>query len=307
MINIVINITLILTAALSLAALSGYFSEKSGIANIAIEAFMVFGAMGYALLYPALVDSLNGAAIIPSLLFAGVTGAIGAAIFSLLTINLKSDHIISGTALNILAPALTMAVIKILTNGSTVIQLFLPTNLPDVFGIWGRTIVLIAFSLVFVLISIFINKKTVLGMRIKASGEHPQALASAGVSVYKVRWIALMISGVLGGFAGGVILFSIGNQFNGSVQGFGFIAVAILVLGSWKVKRVSIFSVVFAFLIAFATWAMSFSWFKDIFGFIPEDGMKMMPFLLPVIVLAFTSKRSRTPKAVGQIYDESKR
>lgn len=302
MFGTIINIALILTAALALGALSGYFSEKAGIANIAVEAFMIFGAFGYSLLYPALYESMSGWAIIPSLLLAGVLGVVGSSIFAALTINLKSDHIIAGTALNILAPAITMMVVTS-TFDKSYINLSVPSDFFKLGDINGTTIVLTIVAAIFIGLSIFINKKTVLGMRIKASGEHPQALASAGVSVYKTRWTALIISGFLGGVAGGIILWRIGNIFNGNMQGFGFIAVAILVLASWKVARVGIFAVGFALLIAFAEAAIGIEWLS----FLPKEFVNMIPFILPIVVLAFTSRKSRAPKAVGQIYDESKR
>ncbi len=298
-----------LYAIYQLGSLAGVFSERAGVANIAIEGNMIIGATLFAVFWNIMPESI---ANIPQLsLFICIMIAVGFSILymSLLTLftnRFYADHIIVGTGLNLFAPAIAimiwLAVIVFPENvqmsgefNHWMYEYNASTSL-NTLAIWMSAIALaIAFVAWY-----FINK-TKYGLRIKSSGENPYALETSGISVRKVRRFALIIAGALSGLAG--VVFVIKNPtFNFTVLGSGFISIAILIMAGHRVKGTVIYSVIFA-----ASISIFDSWLVIAPGSsISSDLMMMLPFAIPIVGLLIYRKRT-IPKAVGQNFRKDQR
>ena len=302
---LLVKYTLLYMVVLMMVALGGMFSERSGIINIALEGIMVIGgligviAAKYLALPPVWTVSL-------SILLAGVAGMIYALLLGYASVHLKADQTIGGTALNILATALAMVIAKRL-NGTQAPKISY-NNAPFLFNIGNLELnVFIPLGIVLLLISYFILYKTRLGLRLRSCGEHPQAAASVGISVYKMRYIGVMASGFLGGIGGLAYVLpavSIWN-FEQGVTGMGFLALAVMIFGQWKPFRIFLAAIFFSLFRAMANIADSFPGLKELNW--PKEIYNMMPFIASMIVLALTSKNSRAPKAEGIPYDTGAR
>ena len=149
--------------------------------------------------------------------------------------------------------------------------------------------------------------KTRFGLRLMACGEHPQAAASVGINVYKMRWAGVLISGMLGGL-GGIVFITAGVsewRFEYGVAGFGFLSLAVMIFGQWKPQRIALAALLFGLFRALSNVYMGFGFLTAMN--IPSPVYNMMPYIISLIVLAFTSKRSRAPKAEGIPYDKGQR
>ena len=149
--------------------------------------------------------------------------------------------------------------------------------------------------------------KTRFGLRLMACGEHPQAAASVGINVYKMRWAGVLISGVLGGI-GGIVFITAGVsewRFEYGVAGFGFLSLAVMIFGQWKPQRIALAALLFGFFRALGNVYTGFSFLKAMN--LPSSLYNMLPYIISLIVLAFTSKNSRAPKAEGIPYDKGSR
>ena len=149
--------------------------------------------------------------------------------------------------------------------------------------------------------------KTRFGLRLMACGEHPQAADSVGINVYKMRWAGVLISGMLGGL-GGIcyILAGVSEwRFETGVSGFGFLALAVMIFGQWKPTRIALAALLFGVFRALSNVYFGFDFLMSLN--IPGPIYNMMPYVISLVVLAFTSKKSRAPKAEGIPYDKGQR
>lgn len=147
--------------------------------------------------------------------------------------------------------------------------------------------------------------KTKFGLRLRACGEHPQAADSVGINVYKMRYAGVLISGALAGLGGLVFVIPTSTNFNATVSGYGFLALAVMIFGQWKPLRVLFAAFFFGLM---KTIASAYSVIPLLSSLnIPSDVYKMIPFIATLIVLAFTSKSSQAPRAVAQPYDKGSR
>ena len=167
---------------------------------------------------------------------------------------------------------------------------------------WFMLVAIIAVVLVY-----FFLYKNRFGLRLMACGEHPQAAASVGISVYKMRWAGVLISGALGGLGGlcyilaGVSIW----KFENGVAGFGFLALAVMIFGQWKPARIAVAALLFGLFRALSNTYTGFPFLVSLN--LPGNVYNMMPYIVCLIVLAFTSKASRAPKAEGIPYDKGSR
>ncbi len=293
------------TMPLLITALGGLYSERSGVTNLGLEGLMLVGYFSSALAIHMTEQSL-GAMAIP---FGLLAGFVGGALFSMLhafaSINLKADQVISGTAINMLASALTVYLARTIA-GSGNIRIMLGIvrkNIPvlsDIPGIgtffftqtyWSTWIVLGLWAL-----SWYLLYKTSFGLRLRACGEHPSAVASAGVNVYKMRYFGVGMSGALAGLGGATILVTYSGEFNGTVAGLGFLSIASLIFGQWK--PLGILGATFFF--GTATTIANVSQVIPEFGVIPPVIFKVFPYVVTLLALVAFSKRSAAPKAIGQ-------
>ena len=313
---LLLKYTLLYAAVLTLVAMGGMFSERSGVINIALEGIMVIGG----LMGVVMINILNAAGvpvpigIVLTIIAAGAAGAAYSSLLAFSAINLKADQTIGGTALNLLATAVAMVIAKRI-NGSDSPKITYSTNTNAVlnssnFSFQVGTLTLNYFLLVTIAAiaaAWFILYRTRFGMRLMACGEHPQAADSVGINVYKMRWAGVLMSGVLGGIGGmAYIVPAVGDwNFEMGVAGMGFLALAVMIFGQWKPLNIAGAALFFAVFRAMANifdsipFLASLGWPKEIYN--------MMPFVASMVVLAFTSRKSRAPKAEGVPYDKGSR
>lgn len=296
-----------LTVPLLITSLGGLFSERSGVVNIGLEGLMVMGFFAAAITVQRLEILLPAQAIPLGLLAAAVAGALFSLLHAFASINLNADQIISGTAINMMATALTIYLARTIT-GSGNIRIrsgILRQNVPglaDIPGIgpllftqtyWTTWVVLALLA-----ISWFLLYKTSFGLRLRACGEHPSSAASAGINVYRMRYLGVMISGAFAGLGGGIILVTYSGEFNGTVAGLGFLALAALIFGQWKPLGVLGATLFFGF----ASTVANVSQVIPQLAVIPPLLLKSFPYVVTLIALVLFSKSSQAPKAAGQPY-----
>ena len=304
---LMLKYALLSATVLMLVALGGCFSEHSGVINLALEGIMVIGGlMGILVLNLLPADTLPVWKVALSIAAAAVAGVIYSALLAFSAINLKADQTIGGTALNLLSTAIAMVVAKRF-NGSQSAKLSYD-NTPFMFQIGGLTVnVFLFIGIVLLILSIVVLYKTRFGLRLQACGEHPQAADSVGINVYKMRWSGVLISGFLAGIGGFAYIgpaVQVWN-FEVGVAGMGFLALAVMIFGQWKPGRIALAAIFFAIFKSLANIYDSISWLNALH--LTKELYNMMPFAASMIILAFTSKRSRAPKAEGIPYDKGQR
>ena len=303
---LLLKYTLLYTVVLMLVALGGMFSERSGIINIALEGIMVIGGLAGVIATQMMAGAGTLMIVTVSIVTAALAGMIYAALLAFASINLNADQTIGGTALNMLATALAMVIAKGV-NGSASAKLDY-SNRAFVFDIGPLTVNVFLFvGIAILMISYFVLYKTRLGLRLRSCGEHPQAADSVGINVYKMRYIGVLISGMLGGIGGmAYIIPSVSSwNFEVGVSGAGFLALAVMIFGQWKPFRIFFAAVFFAMFKSLANIASSIPMLASL-GW-TQNMYNMIPFIASMIILAFTSKKSRAPKAEGIPYDKGSR
>ena len=304
---LLLKYTLLYTVVLMMVALGGMFSERSGIINIALEGIMVIGGlMGVIAIQMMPAGASAFSIVLVSVLAAGIAGMLYAGLLAFASINLNADQTIGGTALNLLATALAMVIAKGVNHSASAKLDY--SNRVFVYDFGPLTVnVFLFIGLVALILSYIVLYKTRLGLRLRACGEHPQAADSVGINVYKMRWAGVLISGFLGGI-GGIVFITAGVsawRFEYGVAGFGFLSLAVMIFGQWKPQRIALAALLFGLFRALSNVYMGFGFLTAMN--IPSPVYNMMPYIISLIVLAFTSKRSRAPKAEGIPYDKGQR
>jgi simple sugar transport system permease protein len=304
---------------LLLVALGGMFSERSGVINIALEGIMLFGAFfGCLTVYFIQGTGMNPQIVLLiGMLIAAIAGILYSMLLAFAAINMRADQTISGTALNMLIPAviLLFAKMKFNSDGITTDINFYIREVPGLSKIpllgdlfFKNTYITVYIGLLLLVISVIIFYVTKFGLRLRACGEHPQAADSVGINVHRMRYFGVGLSGIFGGIGG--FFYSVGvmdGNVNGhtGVAGFGFLALAVMIFGQWKPWRILFAAMFFAFLRTLA-YSVALIPFLHNLG-LNQAFYKMLPYIATMIVLVFTSKKSRAPKAEGIPYDKSTR
>ena len=236
---LLIKYTLLYGIVLMLVALGGMFSEHSGIINIALEGIMVIGGVAGVLtltLLPA--DMSPFLVVLLTILAAALAGMVYSLLLAFASINLKADQTIGGTALNLLATAIAVVLAKNFSeSGSAKLNY---TNRPFLFSIGGLELsIFVPLGIILLIISYVVLYKTRFGLRLRACGEHPQAADSVGINVYKMRYAGVVISGALGAIGGMAYIVPPVQTWNFEVgvAGAGFLAMAVMIFGQWKIGR----------------------------------------------------------------------
>ena len=312
--------TMFFAIPLLIVALGGMFSERGGIVNIALEGIMVFGAFSgivFINIMQTAGTAMNGQLLLLlAILLAAAVGVIVSLAHAYASIHLKADQVISGTALNMLAPAFAIFVGRLISETNTQQVSFKDWFRVESVPVLGDIPVLgdllfknayLSTYLGFLILaaSWILLYKTRFGLRLRACGEHPQAAGSAGVSVYKMRYAGVILSGALAGIGGLAFVIPTSTQFNATVAGYGFLALAVLIFGQWKPPRILVAAFFFGLLKAVAAMYSGLSFLRDVK--IPSNFYKMMPYVITLVVLAFTSKKSQAPRAEGIPYDKGVR
>jgi len=311
---LLIQYTLIFASVLMLVALGGCFAEHSGVINLGLEGIMVIGALGGALMMRYLPGTMAAFPMILCVLLGAIVfGVTYSALLGVASINFKADQTIVGTALNLLGVAAATVFVKAINTAanpddvSSEIQYVEAKKkfLVSIGSFEFNWFMLIA--LVMLIVAYVVLYKTKFGLRLMACGEHPQAADSVGINVYKMRWAGVLISGVYGGL-GGICYILAGVsawKFENGVAGFGFLALAVMIFGQWKPTRIALAALLFGLFRALSNVYFGFPGLVALN--IPGSVYNMLPYVISLIVLAFTSKNSRAPKAEGIPYDKGQR
>ena len=298
--------TMLFTIPLMIVALGGMFSERSGVVNIALEGILFLNMTG---------DRMSGQLqLLLAILISTATGAVFAFFHAYASINMKANQTISGTALNMFAPAFAIFVARVIqgvqqiqfSNTFRIESVPLLGNIPF-FGplLFRNTYITTYLGIVILVLSTLVLYRTRFGLRLRSCGEHPHAADAAGINVCRMQYAGVLISGVLGGLGGLVFVVPTSTNFNADVAGYGFLALAVLIFGQWKPVKIMWASLFFGLMKAVAA-AYSGIPFLAATG-IPSYVYKMIPYLATLIVLVFTSRNSQAPRASGVPYDKGQR
>ena len=311
---LLLQYTLIFASVLLLVALGGCFSEHSGVINIGLEGIMVMGALGGALMMKFLPAGTSAFLVVLLTVLASILlGLIYSLLLAVAAVNFKADQTLVGTAMNLLGTAAATVFVKAMNtaadpdNVSSTIQYLdgRKAFLVNIGGFefnWCMLLAVIALVIAYVVLY-----KTRFGLRLCACGEHPQAADSVGINVYRMRYAGVLISGVLGGL-GGIVYIIAGVsewKFENGVAGFGFLALAVMIFGQWKPTRIALAALLFGFFRALGNVYSGFDLLSSLN--LPSSVYNMLPYIISLIVLAFTSQKSRAPKAEGVPYDKGQR
>ncbi|MDR0910848.1 MAG: ABC transporter permease [Spirochaetaceae bacterium] len=288
---------LMITAPILIAATGGLICERSGVVNIALEGIMAIGAFAAAAAH-TLMEPTIGLSIPLALLFSALFGGLFAMIHAFASISMRADQVISGTGLNLLSTGLTVFCAQILFRQDRTVP-FRMGIMPGPGGIYPTAwLALIILAIVW-----FVLYKRPWGLRLRAAGEHPQALASAGVNVIRIRYIAVFISGLLAGLAGGCLVLTNTIQYTSTtINGLGFIALAALSFGRWLPLGILGSSLLFGAASAMAVYIVNIPALK----FLPSEIFSMTPYVITLVTLVIFSGKDYAPKASGQPYDPGK-
>ena len=300
---IAIGITLMYSAPLVFAAIGGVISERSGVTNIGIEGMMSVGAftgaaVGYYTANPWL-----------GLLCGGIAGGLFALLHAVASVTFRADQTVSGIAINLIGPGVSLFLSRLFFEGATMTKP-VPNKLPKLFSILGiensslgslNVDITAALALLLVVIVWFIMYKTKWGLRMRALGEHPAAVDTLGVSVYRSRYLCVIISGILAGIGGASFTLAIISQFTPTaISGQGFIALAAVIFGKWRPFGAYWACLLFGFAQALVVTLGE----KAV---VPSDILAMLPYILTILVLIVFVGRSSAPKASGKPYEKGAR
>lgn len=283
-----------------LAALASMFSERSGVVNLGVEGYMTIGALTFAITTNKLYNGSDWTQVIGF-----GTAIIAAGIFSLLhifaSLKLKCDQIISGTAINLLAQGIGLFVVTSGVIGDpTRIDTYSFKLAFDDNNIF--TIYLLISMIIIAGMGIYFTL-TRTGKRHIAAGENPNALEAAGISVLKYRFWCVAISSGIAGLAGAFyVMNKTVGAFSGSVNGYGFLGLAIMIAGQWRIKFITLFSGIFALFFAVAEVLP-----VRVVGFPQGEWVKSLPFIFSLVAMMGISKLSKPPAASGIPYDKAAR
>jgi len=307
--------TMFFSIPLLIVALGGMFSERSGVINIALEGIMIMGAFTGVLFISLLQQFIPGQ---PILLLAVLVSMIAGVLVSLLhayaSINMKADQIISGTAINMMAPAVAIYIARMIRtvqqipfiNQFRIEKVPLLGDIPFIGDLFFKNAYITTFIGFIILgVSAAVLYKTRFGLRLRSCGEHPQSADSAGINVYNMRYAGVMISGALAGLGGLVFIIPTSTQFNAEVSGYGFLALAVLIFGQWKPGRILSAAFFFGLMKAISSASSGIHFLSAIS--VPSVVYKIIPYITTLVVLAFSSKTSQAPRAEGIPYDKGRR
>jgi ABC-type uncharacterized transport system permease subunit len=315
MIYFIVQQTMYFSIPLLIVALGGLFAERSGIINIALEGIMVIGAFAGTMFIHFAQEAIPGQPVLLlAILVSAAAGMLVSVVHAYASINMRADQVISGTAINIFATAFVIFVARMVlgvqqvdfTNQFRIDSVPLLGDIPFLGPLlFQKAYITTYIGIAILVLSWLFLYKTRFGLRLRACGEHPQAADSVGINVYKMRWVGTLISGALAGVGGLVFIIPTTTSFNATVSGYGFLALAVLIFGRWKPWHIAGAAFFFGIMKAISSIYSSIPFLLDL-G-LSSNIYKMIPYVATLIVLAFTGKKSRAPKAEGIPYDKGSR
>lgn len=315
---LILDATLRNATPLIFAALAGMFSERSGIVNIALEGKILISAFAGASAAYYTGSPWMG------LLAGMMSSVVFAQLHAFATVTHNGDHVVSGLAINILAAGLTAAVgnywfsqggntPNLVSRAEELNARFEPivfpfadalADVPIIGGIYSELLsghyILVYLAFLAVPLCWFVLFRTRFGLRLRATGENPQAVDTAGISVTQVRYLALLVCGLLAGFAGVYLSVALTAQFSPNMSaGKGYMALAALIFGKWRPKTTLLACLLFGALQAIADRSQG----AVILGFeVPVQLVEALPYILTVVLLGGFIGRAVAPKAIGKPY-----
>lgn len=313
----VLQTSLLYATPLIYTAIGGTLSENSGVVNIGLEGMMNFGAF-----MAAAIGFFSGN---PWLGF--IAGGLGAAFLALFhalaTVTFRADHVVSGIALNFLGPGLALFLSRVMFEGATQTRpLDLSNKIPQplsglfaegnglfersgFFGIVFNQYATVYLAFILVIVVWFMMYKTRFGLRLRAVGEHPEAADSLGINVFRMKYIAVLLSGLFAGFGGAAMSIAVVSRYSPTlISGQGFIALAAMIFGRWKPQGATLACLMFGLAQGLAIFMGN----PDAGLQIPEQILSMIPYLLCLLVLVFQgqiSGRTLSPRALGKPFVKS--
>ena len=305
---------------LFIIAIGGIYSERSGITNLALEGLLGFGAFTGSLV----ITFMNGAfppdsqiPIYIAIVCAVVGGAVYSLVHALLCVKFKANQVISGVVINILAMALTSFLTSQINKSvfgqpsdkfvlSVSARVTIPglSQIPVVGALFKDMYPFEFIIIVVAFIAWYVLYKTRYGMRLRACGDNPSAVDAAGVDVARVRVGAVIVSGALSGLGGMCFAYSISSQFSSSIyMGFGYLAIAGLIFGNWRIPQTLIACLIFGFARSAGYEIIKVLGMPSSYS----DLVLILPYALTLLLLIFFSKSNHAPRALGEIYDKGKR
>ncbi|MFZ5965740.1 MAG: ABC transporter permease [Bacillota bacterium] len=314
LISIIIPLTLTSAAPIIAASLGGLFSERSGVVNIGLEGLMMIGAFTAATVTVLVETSLGSASPWIGILTGIIAGGLLSIVHAYVSINLRADQVISGTAINLIAGGMTIYLAQIIFKQQRTVAFLYgikKQNIPvlskiPVLGTTFFSKVHITSYLVMIIAIIvwYIIYKTPFGLRLRAVGEHPGAADSMGINVYKMRYIGVILSGMFAGLGGSIMVLTQDIQYTyATIHGTGFIALAALIFGKWDPIGVLLAGVFFGFSQALGVVAYQIPFLNKL----PQEFFWAFPYVLTIIALVVFSGKAVGPKAAGQPYEKGER
>jgi simple sugar transport system permease protein len=289
--------TLMIVSPILIAATGGMICERAGVVNIALEGLMGIGAMTAATTHVLLENGI-GFSLPLALFLAALMGCLFSLIHAYASVTLRADQVISGTGINLLSNGITVFFCQLLFRMDRTQNYHMGMS-SGAGGIYPT----IWIALIILAITWFILYHRPWGLRLRACGEHPQAAASAGVKVLRIRYIAVLLSGALAGLAGGCIVLTQDIQFTvTTINGKGFIALAAVSFGRWLPLGILGSSFLFGISSALAVNIVNIRSLR----FLPPEFFNVLPYLITLVTLVLFSGKDYAPRASGQPYDKGK-
>ena len=303
-----ISTIMMLAAPILIIATGGMICERSGVTNVGLDGLMSIGACTAAIVHQLMeAAGVGRISLTVALLVAALVSMLISVLHAIASVDLKADQTISGTAINMLSTALTMFLAQTITGSGniTIVRGIIRSDIPLLssipvlgplffsqtywttwlcLGIWG--------------ISYFLLYRTNFGLRLRACGEHPSAVASAGINVHRMRYIGVLLSGVLSGLGGAVILVTYAGEYNSGagINGLGFLAIAALIFGQWKPLGILGSTAFFGLFMTIANVGRVLPGISEI----PTGFLGLFPYFATLVALVFSSRKSAAPLASGQ-------
>lgn len=305
---------------LFIMAIGGIYSERSGITNLALEGLQGAGAFVGALVAVLLMQSMGTTSQVPyyaAMLFAMIGGMIYAMLHAVLCIKFKANQVISGVVINILAMALTAFLTKSINrvvfqapSDKFILSVSQRWTIPGLskIPVLGAVFTdIYPFEIIIVVVAAiawYVLYRTKYGLHLRACGDNPHAVDAAGIDVAKVRFTAVMVSGALSGLAGMSFAYSISaNYSSGIYVGYGYLSIAALIFGNWKIIPTLAACLLFGFAKSGGYQIVQAAGLPSSYS----ELIMILPYVLTLLLLIFFSRHNDSPKALGEVYDKGKR